>query len=199
MKRVLVVDHRDSFVFNIVEDLARLGADCVVVRGDLQPEELAARCQRDRPDLVLLSPGPGHPEDHAAMVPWLRTRPEIPVLGICLGLQGMVIASGGHVGRAPEAVHGRATRVVHEDDPAFAGVASPFRAGRYHSLVGTRLPAQLLATAWTLDGANDAPLVMAVRHRTLPWVALQFHPESVLSPDGPKILRNILADVGAHA
>lgn len=197
MKHVLVVDHRDSFVFNLVDDLARLGAESTVVRGDLSPEALSDRCVVDRPDLVLLSPGPGHPTEHSAMIPWLQTRPEVPIVGVCLGLQGMVEALGGKVARAPEPVHGRATRVIHEGDAVFDGVPSPFPAGRYHSLVGTRLPEELVATAWTLEGAGAEPLVMAVRHRSLPWFALQFHPESVLSPDGPRILQNVLAVTGA--
>ncbi|MAB88810.1 MAG: anthranilate/aminodeoxychorismate synthase component II [Planctomycetes bacterium] len=191
-RRILVVDNRDSFVFNLVEDLARLGADCTVVRGDMPPERLAGRCAEDRPDLVLLSPGPGRPESAGAMVPWLSGRPDVPVVGVCLGLQAMVVALGGKVGRAPEPVHGRATRVVHEGDGAFEGLSSPFRAGRYHSLVALRLPPELVATAWSLEGAAAEPLVMAVRHRTLPWVALQFHPESILSPEGPRILSNLL-------
>lgn len=191
-RRVLVIDNRDSFVFNLVEDLARLGAACTVIRSDLPPEVLARRCADDRPDLVLLSPGPGRPEEAGAMVPWLSTRPDVPVVGVCLGLQAMVVALGGKVGRAPEPVHGRATRVVHEGDEAFHGVSTPFRAGRYHSLVALRLPPELMATAWSLEGAGAEALVMAVRHRTLPWTALQFHPESVLSPEGPRILSNLL-------
>ena len=191
-RRILVVDNRDSFVFNLVEDLARLGSRCTVVRGDLPEHALARRVAEDEPDLVLLSPGPGHPADAGAMVAWLRTEPDVPVFGVCLGLQAMAVAAGGRVERAPNAVHGRSAQVVHEGDAAFEGLPSPFRAGRYHSLVATRLPETLAPTAWTLEGAGSEPLVMAIRHRALPWGGLQFHPESVLSADGPRIVSNIL-------
>ncbi|MAG57516.1 MAG: anthranilate/aminodeoxychorismate synthase component II [Planctomycetes bacterium] len=194
-REVLVIDNRDSFVFNLVEDLARLGVVSTVVRGDLPLEALEARVADRRPDLLLLSPGPGHPEDSGVMIPFLQDRPELPVLGVCLGMQAMVCALGGRVGRAPTPVHGRATSMIHHDDPAFDGVLSPFPAGRYHSLVATRMPDELRATAWTHDAAGATPLVMAVRHRSLPWVGLQFHPESVLSPEGPRILRNVLGSL----
>jgi len=189
--RVLVVDHRDSFVFNLVEDLRRLGAEVEVVRSDASLADVRARLERTRADLVLLSPGPGTPEDSGVMLPLLAAAPEVAFLGICLGLQAMVVAAGGVVGRAPELVHGRATRVAHDGDPLFDGVASPFPAGRYHSLCALRVPPELRVVART-DGGPGAAIPMAVRHATLPRIGLQFHPESILSPSGPAILRNAL-------
>jgi anthranilate synthase/aminodeoxychorismate synthase-like glutamine amidotransferase len=187
--RVLVVDNRDSFVFNLVHDIEELGASCSVVRSDLEPGELDELVASTEPDLVLLSPGPGRPEDHGCLLPFLRGEAGPSVLGVCLGMQAMVASLGGEVGRAVTGpVHGRSTRVLHDGDPAFRGVPSSFPAGRYHSLVARTLPSELVPIAWTED--RSTPL--AVRHRELPWVGLQFHPESVLTPDGRRILLNIL-------
>lgn len=193
--KVLVVDNRDSFVFNLTEDLTRLGAHCVVVRGDLSLTQLDEHLARQWPGLVLLSPGPGHPRDAGVMLPFLRREPDIPVLGICLGMQAMVCALGGEVGRAPRPAHGRTSRVEVTEDPLFAGLADGFRAGRYHSLVATALPDSLEPIAWTEEPGDGRPLVMAVRHRARPWIGLQFHPESVLSPRGPHLLANILREL----
>lgn len=190
-RRVLVVDNRDSFVFNLVEDLERLRAACRVVRGNIELKTFEDQLRDFAPDLVLLSPGPGRPEDAGVMVPWLASHPTVPVFGVCLGLQAMVHAVGGDVGRAPRPVHGRATEMVHEGDPLFAGIPSPFRAARYHSLVATRLTEDLRGIAWTSD--PETSLVMAVRHRSLPWVGVQFHPESILTPQGARIVGNLLS------
>lgn len=184
--KVLVIDHRDSFVFNLVEDIERIGARCEVVRSDT-PLEIV----RERPaDLILLSPGPGAPADAGVMLPLLRSQIETPILGVCLGLQAMIVASGGQVGRAPGPVHGRASDIRHRGDPIFTDVPEVFPAARYHSLVATRCPPVIDVIASCRDDGVELP--MAIRHNELPWVGLQFHPESILSPDGPIILRNIL-------
>ena len=186
--RILVIDHRDSFVFNLVEELARLGARIDVVRSDTSLPTVQRRL-RDGVDAVLLSPGPGTPEESGVMLPLLEAEPEVPMLGICLGLQAMAVAEGGVVGRAPSPVHGSASAVRHEGHPVFADIASPFAAGRYHSLVVTRAPEALEAIAHTAD---DAALPMAFAHRTLPRVGFQFHPESVLTPCGPRLVESAL-------
>ncbi|MEX2275998.1 MAG: aminodeoxychorismate/anthranilate synthase component II [Actinomycetota bacterium] len=183
---ILVIDHYDSFVYNLVQLIEKLGASTDVVRSDAESAEaLVAR----RPDAVVLSPGPGRPEDAGCMTDLLAILPsETPVLGVCLGHQALGIAAGGRVERAAP-VHGKASKVFHEGAGILAGVSNPFEAARYHSLVVLRddLPDQLELTAWTDDG-----LVMATQHRELPRFGVQFHPESILTPEGPTIVESFL-------
>ncbi len=185
---ILVVDHYDSFVYNLVQLVESLGFATEVVRSDAEPAEaMLARS----PDAVILSPGPGRPEDAGCMLDLARELNEgTPLLGVCLGHQALGAAFGGHVERGPAPVHGKASLIYHEGKGILAGVPSPFEAGRYHSLVVTRddLPDDLEVTAETDDG-----LVMAVQHRTLPRFGVQFHPESILTPEGPRIVENFLA------
>jgi anthranilate synthase component II len=183
---ILVVDHYDSFTFNLVQLIESLGERTEVVRSDAEPAEaLAAR----DPDAVVLSPGPGRPEDAGCFLELLEVLPDrVPVLGVCLGHQALAVAAGGRVERG-RPTHGKATSVHHEGRGILAGVPSPFEAARYHSLVITRedLPPELELTAWSDDG-----LVMAAQHRELPRFGVQFHPESILTPAGPAIVRNFL-------
>jgi anthranilate synthase/aminodeoxychorismate synthase-like glutamine amidotransferase len=158
-----------------------------VVKSDAEPAE--ALVER-RPDAVVLSPGPGRPEDAGCFPRLLELLPAAtPVLGVCLGHQALGITAGGTVERAAP-VHGKASLVHHEGRGILDGVANPFEAGRYHSLVVVRdgLPPELELTAWSDDG-----LVMAAQHREMPRFGVQFHPESILTPEGPKIVRNFLA------
>jgi anthranilate synthase component 2 len=183
---ILVVDHYDSFTYNLVQLIESLGERTEVVKSDA--ESAAALVERD-PAAVILSPGPGRPEDAGCFTELLEILPdETPVLGVCLGHQALGIAAGGVVERASP-VHGKASLVHHEGAGILAGVPSPFEAGRYHSLVVRRdgLPADLELTAWSDDG-----LVMAAQNRRLPRFGVQFHPESILTPDGPTIVRNFL-------
>jgi anthranilate synthase component 2 len=184
---ILVVDHYDSFTFNLVQLIESLGHRTQVVKSDeATAEELVDR----GPAAVVLSPGPGHPADAGCFAELLRTLPaETPVLGVCLGHQAMGIVAGGTVDRAVP-VHGKASLVYHDGRGILEGVGSPFEAGRYHSLVVVRedLPAELELTAWTDDG-----LVMGTQHRELPRYGVQFHPESILTPEGPAIVENFLA------
>jgi anthranilate synthase component 2 len=184
---ILVVDHYDSFTYNLVQLIESLGERTDVVKSDAEPAEaLVAK----EPVAVILSPGPGRPEDAGCFTELLAILPpETPVLGVCLGHQALGLAAGGVVERA-EPVHGKASLVHHEGAGILAGVPNPFEAGRYHSLVVRRdgLPAELELTAWSDDG-----LVMAAQHRTLPRFGVQFHPESILTPDGPTIVRNFLS------
>jgi anthranilate synthase component 2 len=184
---ILVVDHYDSFVYNLVQLVESLGRSTEVVRSDAEPAEALAR---RRPEAVLLSPGPGRPEDAGCFTELLGILPdETPVLGVCLGHQALGVACGGTVDRETP-VHGKASLVHHEGRGILEGVSDPFEAGRYHSLVveRDRLPDELELTAWTEDG-----LVMAVQHRALPRFGVQFHPESILTPEGPRIVENFLA------
>ena len=189
--RILVVDNYDSFVFNLVQYLYQLGAECEVVRND----ETELRHADEDFDGVLLSPGPGTPEQAGVCVEMVRHCADsgVPVFGVCLGMQSMAVAYGGVVGRAPELLHGKTSQVSHEGDGVFAGLPSPFTATRYHSLGVDRaaVPDGLRVTARTENG-----LVMGLRHRELPVEGVQFHPESVLTEWGHLMLANWLAECG---
>jgi anthranilate synthase component 2 len=191
---ILVVDHYDSFTYNLVQLIEGVGLSTDVVKSDERSaEELVAT----EPAAVVLSPGPGHPRDAGCFPELLRLLPErTPVLGVCLGHQALGLVEGGVVDRT-EPVHGKASLVFHEGRGILDGLSMPFEAGRYHSLVVLRdeLPDDLELTAWTEDG-----LVMATQHRELPRYGVQFHPESILTPEGPRIVQNFLALQGdGHA
>jgi anthranilate synthase/aminodeoxychorismate synthase-like glutamine amidotransferase len=184
---ILVVDHYDSFTFNLVQLIESLGERTEVVKSD---ERAAEELVEQRPDAVILSPGPGRPEDAGCFPRLLEILPhETPLLGVCLGHQALGVAAGAVVERAAP-VHGKASMVHHTGGGIFEGVRDPFEAARYHSLVVRRehFPAELELTAWSDDG-----LVMGAQHRTLPRFGVQFQPESILTPEGPKIVRNFLA------
>jgi para-aminobenzoate synthetase component II len=190
--RVLVVDNYDSFVYNLVQYLGQLGAECVVRRNDaVTPADLHSLAV----DGVLVSPGPGVPEDAGCTVAMVSAcaRERIPVLGVCLGLQAIAVAFGGRVVRAPEVLHGKTSEVLHDGAGVLAGLPRPFIATRYHSLVAdeAKLPAATEVTARTPDGT-----VMALRHRELPVEGVQFHPESVLTQGGHFVLATWLAMCG---
>nr|WP_203609698.1 aminodeoxychorismate/anthranilate synthase component II [Streptomyces sp. SID8111] len=190
--RILVVDNYDSFVFNLVQYLYQLGAECEVLRND---EVSTAHAREGGFDGVLLSPGPGTPERAGVCVEMVRhcAATGVPVFGVCLGMQSMQVAYGGVVNRAPELLHGKTSPVLHEGKGVFAGLPSPFTATRYHSLAAepTTVPAELEVTARTSDG-----IVMGLRHRELPVEGVQFHPESVLTEHGHRMLANWLAECG---
>ena len=187
---ILVVDNYDSFVFTIVGYLEQLGAECTVVRNDaVTPAEGAGY------DGGLVSPGPGTPEDAGvsmAMIAACAERSQ-PMMGVCLGHQALGVVMGATVGRAPELLHGKTSQVEHDGTGVLAGLPQPFTATRYHSLAidPATLPAELLANGHTASG-----LVMAVRHASLPLHGVQFHPESVLTEGGHRILANWLAMCG---
>jgi para-aminobenzoate synthetase component 2 len=188
--RILVVDNYDSFVYNLVQYLYQLGAECDVVRNDVIEPAAAAGY-----DGVLLSPGPGTPEEAGVCVPMVGycAANGIPVFGVCLGLQAIAVAHGATVGRAPELLHGKTSLVHHDGVGVFAGLPNPFTATRYHSLAvePSTLPDVLAVTART-----DTEVIMGVRHRDLPIEAVQFHPESVLTEGGHRMLANWLAGCG---
>jgi anthranilate synthase component II len=187
--RVVVIDNYDSFVYNLVQYLGELGAQPVVHRHDaLTLDALVAL----EPDAVLVSPGPGRPEDAGVSNEAIRafgTR-GVPVLGVCLGHQCIGQVFGGVVERAPRVMHGKTSEISHDGRGVFAGIKSPFTATRYHSLVVQResVPDELEVTAESEDG-----LVMGLRHRELPIEGVQFHPESILTESGHDLLRNFLA------
>ncbi len=188
---ILVVDNYDSFVYNLVQYLAELGADTTVRRND---DVDTSDLESTRFDGVLVSPGPGHPRDAGNCVAIIRACASkgIPMLGVCLGHQALGEAYGADVVAAPELVHGRSTLVVHEGLGVFAGAPSPLIAGRYHSLVveESTLPDCFEVTA------RSGELIMGMRHRTLALEGVQFHPESVLTQDGYLLLANWLVACG---
>ena len=185
--RVLVLDNRDSFVFNLVDEFASRGAATRTLRSNLALAAFQRALIDFDPHLVVLSPGPGRPEDAGVMVEWLRSEPDVPVLGICLGHQALAVAAGGVVSRAPRPVHGRKSLIdMTPDEPLFEGLGSTLTAGRYHSLVVTEVPESMKVIASTRDRGET--LVMALRHRHRCQLGLQFHPESILTPLGRKLL-----------
>lgn len=188
---ILLIDNYDSFTFNLYQALATLGAVVDVVRHDVaSAEELLAR----GPAALVLSPGPGAPKDAGVCLDLLAKAPdELPILGVCLGHQCLVEASGGRIVQSGEPLHGRTSRVHHDDRGLLRGLPSPFPAARYHSLVADRdaLPDSLELSAWTEEGH-----VMAVRDVARPRFGLQFHPESFLSPRGSVVLARFLERAG---
>lgn len=184
---IVVIDNFDSFVYNIVQALGSLGEEITVFRNDAID---VAGLKALRPDGLVLSPGPGRPEDAGITTTAIRElSTTIPTLGVCLGHQAIATAFGGRVVRATEPRHGKASLVEHEGRGLFEGLSSRFEAGRYHSLVADRetLPSELRVTAWAQDGA-----VMGLSHENRPLHGVQFHPESVLTPEGSRLLRNFV-------
>ncbi len=183
--KVLVVDNYDSFTYNLVQYFGELGADPIVIRNDeMSPIEGAAL----RPDRLVISPGPGTPQDTGYSMEYLATiGTEIPTLGVCLGHQAIVEAFGGTIGRAPEPRHGKVSMIDHDGRGVFTGLPNPFEATRYHSLVATSVPDALEITATSEDG-----VVQGVRHRRYPIEGVQFHPESIMTEVGKDLLANFL-------
>ena len=191
MARVLVIDSYDSFVYNIVQYLGELGADPVVVRNDEITVEQAVAMDVDG---VLLSPGPGRPEDAGIICDAISAFAGVkPLFGVCLGHQAIGHVYGGSVVRAPELMHGKTSFIEHRDKGVFAGLPSPLAATRYHSLIVDRatLPDCLEITAETNDG-----MIMGLRHRTFDVEGVQFHPESILTTAGHDLLRNFVSRCG---
>ena len=185
---VLVIDNYDSFTYNLVQYLGELGATMVVHRNDeVSIDELRALGH----DRVVISPGPGRPEQAGVSLEVIcEFGPRMPLLGVCLGHQAIGLAFGGEVIRAPLPIHGKTSTVEHNGKGVFAGISTSFQAGRYHSLVVSEptMPGDLEITART----KEDNLVMGIRHKTLPIHGVQFHPESVLTNEGRRILRNFL-------
>jgi anthranilate synthase component II len=188
---VLIVDCYDSFTFNLYQQVGTLGANPVVFPCDTPLEVL----QKSGCDRIILSPGPGTPEDSGVCRGVLETMSRtIPTLGVCLGHQTICMAFGGEVVRAPHLMHGKTSQILHKGTGIFTGIPTPFIATRYHSLVAKResLPHELEVTA----SSTDDGYIMGVRHTLFPINGIQFHPESVLSPEGDRIIRNFLYPEG---
>jgi para-aminobenzoate synthetase component 2 len=185
--RLLLVDNYDSFTYNLVQAFLVLGADVAVHRNDQITVEAALALA---PTHLCISPGPGTPAEAGVSKDMIRAfAGRIPVLGVCLGHQALVEEYGGAIVRAERLMHGKASGIHHDGRRLYEGMQNPFKAGRYHSLIARRddVPGDFEVTAWTAEGE-----VMGVRHRTLALEGVQFHPESILTPDGPKLLGNFL-------
>jgi anthranilate synthase/aminodeoxychorismate synthase-like glutamine amidotransferase len=187
MVKLLLIDNYDSFTYNLVQAFLVLGADVHVYRNDaISLEEARAL----KPTHLCISPGPGTPYDAGVSMSMIRSfAGEVPVLGVCLGHQSIVEVFGGKVVRAARLMHGKTSPIEHDARTVFAGLPQPCEVGRYHSLIAAaeRMPAELEVTARTAEGE-----IMGVRHRHLVVEGVQFHPESILTPDGPRLLRNFL-------
>ncbi len=190
--RVFMLDNYDSFTWNLVQLLGRIGADVTVARND---EVSVAEIGELAPDAIVISPGPSRPENAGISVELVTALgPSVPLLGVCLGHQAIGVAYGAEVIRVPP-VHGKAAAVHHRQGGSFSELPSPISAARYHSLAVAResLPAELEVTAWSEDG-----VVMGVRHRSHPVEGFQFHPESILTDDGEALLAAFLARIPAR-
>lgn len=183
---ILLIDALDSFTYNLVQAFETLGAEVRVVRHDALDLE-GARAMK--PEAVVLSPGPGHPTESPAHMALASSDWAVPLLGVCLGHQALAAASGGRVVRAREPLHGEATPLDHDGAGLFRGLPPGLPVGRYHSLIAD--PATLPA-CWQVTGRSPGGEIMAMAHRTLPRWGVQFHPESILTPDGPAMLANFL-------
>jgi len=185
--KVLLVDNYDSFTYNLAQALAILGAEVAVKRHD---EISVAEAIAFAPTHLIISPGPGRPENAGISIDLIKAMMgRIPILGVCLGHQAIAQALGGTIDAAHVLMHGKSSPVYHDGRTLFEGLPNPFNAGRYHSLSVSeqRLPEELAVSAYTSDGE-----IMAVRHRSFPTEGVQFHPESVLTPEGDRLLRNFM-------
>jgi anthranilate synthase component 2 len=196
-RRLLMIDNYDSFTYNLVQYLAELGADLDVRRNDaVTLDDVAALA----PDGIVISPGPCTPREAGVSVPLIqRFAGRVPILGVCLGHQAIGAAFGGQIVRAARVMHGKTSPIHHDGRGVFSGLPNPFEATRYHSLVidPATLPSELERVAWTSEGEVDA--IMGVRHRTHFVEGVQFHPESILTREGKRLLGNFLARLPARA
>ena len=188
--KILVVDNYDSFVFNLVQYLQQLGAECTVVRNDA-----VAAAEASKYDGVLISPGPGTPEKAGISVEMIQycAQHSIPLFGVCLGHQAIGVAFGATVSRAPELLHGKTSLVYHQQEGVLVDIPSPFTATRYHSLCVEK---ESVPDTLHITGSTDSGLVMSMQHTTLPIQGVQFHPESVLTEHGHQMLANWLVMCG---
>ncbi len=192
-KKVLFIDNFDSFTYNLVDDFGKRRCLTKVYRADTKLDELKAIADEFDPDLLVISPGPGNPDTAGVSlqaVDYFKDR--LPIFGVCLGHQVIVQYFGGRIGHAPEPMHGKPSRISHNEKGLFAGIENPLQAGRYHSLMAAQLPDGLEKTA-EFEG-----IVMAVQHKELPIFGVQFHPESILTPAGGKVIANVLRIAAAR-
>ena len=187
-RKVLFIDNFDSFTYNLVDDFCKRDCQAKVYRADTELDELKRVAEEFEPDLLVISPGPGTPDTAGVSIGAVDYfKDKLPIFGVCLGHQVIVQYFGGKGGHAPEPMHGKPSRVTHNGEGVFAGVENPLQAGRYHSLCALELPDCLEETA------EFKGVVMGARHKELPIFGVQFHPESILTPAGGKIIENVLS------
>lgn len=186
-RKVLFIDNFDSFTYNLVDDFCKRSCRAKIYRADTAIEELKVVADEFNPDLLVISPGPGTPDTAGVSLKAVDYfQDKLPIFGVCLGHQVIIQYFGGKIGHAPSPVHGKPSRVSHNQKGIFEGVENPLQAGRYHSLCALELPGCLEKTA------EFENIVMAVKHKSLPIFGVQFHPESILTPVGGKIIENVL-------
>jgi len=189
---LVVIDNYDSFTYNLVQYLGELGMESQVYRND---ELSTSAIYQIKPQAVILSPGPCTPNEAGISMEVAKTiAQDMPILGVCLGMQSIAQAYGGCIVRAKEVMHGKQAKIHHNHSPLFTDIPNPFLAARYHSLVAetTSLPECFIVTAWTEDDANKELEIMAIKHNDLPLEGVQFHPESILTAEGKQLLKNFI-------
>jgi len=187
-RKVLFIDNFDSFTYNLVDDFCKRNCRAKVYRADTELDQLKKLADEFEPELLVISPGPGTPDVAGvtlAAIDYFKNK--LPIFGVCLGHQAIVQYFGGKIGHAPEPMHGKGSRIMHNQKGIFAGVENPLQAGRYHSLCALQLPDCMEQTA----GFEE--IIMAAEHKELPIFGVQFHPESILTPAGGKIIENVLS------
>ncbi len=185
--KILFIDNFDSFTYNLVDEFGKRDCVTMVYRADTELDELIKVADNFRPELLVISPGPGTPDKAGVTLSAIDYfKDKQAILGVCLGHQSIIQYFGGKITHAPEVMHGKPSRIVHTNTGIFAGLANPLQAGRYHSLCGVNLPDCLEQTA-VFEG-----IIMGVQHKTLPIHGVQFHPESILTPTGGRIIENII-------
>jgi anthranilate synthase/aminodeoxychorismate synthase-like glutamine amidotransferase len=191
--KVLFIDNFDSFTYNLVDDFGKRQCLTKVYRADTKLDELKTIASELDPDLLVISPGPGNPDTAGVSLEAVDYfKDKLPIFGVCLGHQVIIQYFGGRIGHAPEPMHGKPSRISHNEKGLFAGIENPLQAGRYHSLMAAQLPDCLEKTA-EFEG-----IVMAVQHKQLPIFGVQFHPESILTPAGGKVIANVLRIAAAR-
>ncbi|MEJ2647954.1 MAG: aminodeoxychorismate/anthranilate synthase component II [Sedimentisphaerales bacterium] len=187
VRKVLFIDNFDSFTYNLVDDFCKRNCEARVYRADTELEKLKQVAQEFAPDLLVISPGPGTPDTAGVSLDAVDYfKEKLPILGVCLGHQVIAQYFGGKIGHAPKPMHGKPSRITHNGQDIFEGIENPLQAGRYHSLIALELPDCLEKSA------EYDSIVMGARHKELPIFGVQFHPESILTPAGGKIIENIL-------
>ncbi len=189
---VLFIDNFDSFTYNLVDEFEKRDCKCLVYRNNVPIKKIHLIVKEFKPKLIVISPGPGKPADAGICIELVKAyKGELPIFGVCLGHQCIVEAFGGTVGKASEIVHGKSSKIKHDGKRIFTGLENPFQAARYHSLAGKKIPECLKITANSRDEK-----VMAVRHKKYFIEGVQFHPESILTTSGGKIIENLIALCG---
>jgi anthranilate synthase/aminodeoxychorismate synthase-like glutamine amidotransferase len=190
--KALFIDNFDSFTYNIVDEFRKQGCEVTVFRNNIDMKIIDEHIKKEKPQLIVISPGPGTPKEAGNSKEIITTYHEtIPIFGVCLGHQAIIECFGGRIDKAVETIHGKASKISHDNQGIFKNIASPFQAGRYHSLVGYDIPYCLEVTARSVE----RDVVMAVRHKEFPVTGVQFHPESILTPEGAEIIKNVIDSV----